>query len=258
MNISTYYEQQGSGSPIVFIHGSYATTATWKKMVEQLAAHHHCIAIKLPGHCGTPDPEDFAAPTMETELAIIEAVVAELTDQPIHLVGHSYGGVVALAQALKGSLSLTQLTLFEPVATWVLGVAGDTAMNEKVEQFLAGYRQDVLQQVPYACGQVIDFWGGEGSFQQLPDFIRDGMVPLALNNIRHWDICTVSKNTLTDLQHLRVPTRVATGDQSNPVARAIVSHLCANIPDSKSYLIEGATHFLVTSHVDECLAAMQN
>ena len=35
MNIDTYYEQQGSGSPIVFIHGSYATTSTWKRMIDQ-------------------------------------------------------------------------------------------------------------------------------------------------------------------------------------------------------------------------------
>src|SRR3990167_7171076 len=92
MPLSDHYQLTGSGSPIVFVHGSYATTSTWKKMIEQLSARHTCIAIKLPGHCGTPDPQDFEAPTIETELSLIEDVVRSLTDEPIHLVGHSYGG----------------------------------------------------------------------------------------------------------------------------------------------------------------------
>ncbi len=40
MNIESYYEQQGSGPPIVFTHGSYATTSTWKKIVEQLSTEY--------------------------------------------------------------------------------------------------------------------------------------------------------------------------------------------------------------------------
>ncbi len=256
MKTSHYFEQQGCGSPIVFIHGSYATTATWKKMVESLSDKHLCISIKLPGHCGTPDPGDFSEPTIETELSIIEQVVTELTDQPIHLVGHSYGGVVALAQALKGSLLLSQLTLFEPVAAWVLDAAGDEAATE-VHRFVRSYRDQVLQHVPDACGQVIDFWGGEGAFQQLPQFIRDGMQSLTLNNVRHWDVCMANIRTLSDLQQLPVPTHVIVGNQSNPIIRTIASHLCTFIPDCRQSVIKGASHFLVTSHVDECLKAMQ-
>ncbi len=106
MNIEHYFEQQGTGSPIVFVHGSYATTASWKKLVDQLAAGYLCISIKLPGHCGLPDPEDFSSPSIETELGIIERVVSTLTDQPIHLVGHSYGGgrcIAAGTQRLPGN-----------------------------------------------------------------------------------------------------------------------------------------------------------
>ena len=133
-----YYEQQGSGSPIVFIHGSYATTSTWKKIVQQLASTHHCISIKLPGHNGMPDPDDCAAPSIDTELNIIESVIAELTDQPIHLIGHSFGGVVALALALKGSVAIEALTLFEPVSTWVFESVGDKAKTAQLNAFIQG------------------------------------------------------------------------------------------------------------------------
>lgn len=256
MSVDNYFEQQGSGLPIVFIHGSYATTATWKKMLQQLAKSNHCISIRLPGHGGAPAADDFSAPTIETELAIIEQVVHQVTDQPLHLVGHSYGGVVALAQALKGNLDLSLMTLFEPVAVWLLEVMKNEEMDKHVKEFLAKYREDVAQGVPYACGQVIDFWGGKNAFEPLPDFIKDGMTPLVANNIRHWDICTTVCNTPLDLQKLSTPTQVVCGSRSNKVAHAISDHLRETIPHSKKYVIEGASHFLVTSHVDECLSVL--
>jgi len=252
MNIDNYFDEQGSGSPIVFIHGSYATTSTWKKMVEQLAVSHRCISIKLPGHCGTPDPEDFSSPTIETELEILENVVNSLTEEPIHLVGHSFGGVIALAQALKGNLNISQLSLFEPVAVSVL----DQEKRAVVKTFLTKYRHDVSQNVPFACGQVIEFWGGEGAFESLPDFIKDGMEPLVANNIRHWDSEAVMDYKLIDLQKLSIPTRLICGTKSNPVAHAICDHLNKQMPHSKKYIIEGASHFLVTSHPHECLEVL--
>lgn len=258
MNIDNYFEEQGSGTPIVFIHGSYASTSTWKKMIDQLSVNNHCISVKLPGHDGMPDPDDFSDPTIEAELSILEQVVTRLTDKPIHLVGHSYGGVVALAQALKGNIALSQMTLFEPVAVWVLDIMNDTEMSVLVKRFLAKYRYDVSNNIPYSCGQVIDFWGGDGVFESLPNFIKNSMDALVINNIRHWDIGSTMNYHLSDLHNCNIPTRVVYGNKSNAVAHAISEHLNKAIPNSKKYVIKGASHFLVTSHVNECLSALQD
>ncbi|WP_207063200.1 alpha/beta fold hydrolase [Motiliproteus sp. SC1-56] len=246
-----YVEQSGQGAPMVFIHGSFANTATWRKIVTRLAPHRHCIAINLPGHGGTADPGDFAAPDINTELALIERVVTELTDQPIHLVGHSYGGVVALAQALKGNLPLSALTLFEPVAAWVLDAVGDPRARD-VAQFVAGYRRDSAAEVADAWGQVLEFWGGPGAFDALPEHVRPALSKLARNNLRHWDICTRGDYDADAITRLAVPTRVVWGSESHPAAQAIGHHLHRLIPDSRQAVIEGASHFMVTSHPVAC------
>lgn len=259
MNTQPHFVVDGDGSPIVFVHGSYATTSTWKKMVEQLRATHRCLSIKLPGHGGAPGPDDLAEPTIDTELQLIEeAVRSQFGARPVHLVGHSYGGVVALALALKGSLPVDQLTLFEPVATWVLPAMGDEVMQAEVDRFLSTYRSDAEAGVPYACGQVIDFWGGGDEFSKLPDFIKDAMAPLTAQNLRHWAICTRSRHAREDLQALPMPTRVVCGSRSNSVAHAIADHLVATIPQAEKFTIEDASHAMVTSHPQDCLAVLHS
>lgn len=258
MKIEHHFKQLGAGPPVVFLHGSYATSSTWKKMVGQLAETHLCIAIDLPGHGGSPGPDDFSDPTVETELSFVEKIVTELTDEPIHLVGHSYGGVVALALALDGRLPVVEMTLFEPVAVSALGSTDAIQPMASLHTFLLKYRESVRQNTPHACGQVIDFWCGEGAFAQLPGFIKDSMEPMTANNIRHWDLCVSIDSSSAILQKCLIPTRIVYGTDSHPLAHAIAEKLHSQMSQSKTYIIEGASHFLVTSHVDECVAVVRD
>ena len=255
-HIQNYYEVRGKGVPLVFIHGSYASTATWRKMVDSLEGTFQCILIKLPGHCGLPDPNDFAEPSVETELALIETIVNSIASGPVHLIGHSYGGVVALAMALKGSLKLKKLTLYEPVATWLIDLAQDDALAAQVEQFLQPYRSAVASGEPYAGGKVIDFWCGSPEFHKFPVKVQDKLMLLQKNNIRHWDICTRVSHNIEDIKRLQVLTHLVVGENSSPVAHGIIDLLHGWLPQGKRYLVLGANHFLVTSHIDACLAAM--
>lgn len=259
-NNSEYYEVYGEssqgGAPIVFIHGSFANTATWKKIIAELSKAHQCIAIKLPGHCGTPDPVDMEAPTLETEFSIIENAIKEQTSGPVHLVGHSYGGVVALELALKGSVALTHLTLFEPVTVGILAPTGETEADQQVKSFVGGYRAAVAQEEPYACGHIIDFWGGAGSFKSMPQALQDGMAPLTRNNIRHWDLCQTFHYPMSAVKSFAVPTTVVTGSASNPIAQTIAKQLHQHLPNSALHTIDEASHFMVTTHAKACLALM--
>lgn len=256
MKISDYYEVRGEGSPLVFVHGSFATTSTWRSMVDVLAAEHQCILFKLPGHCGTPDPADFHLPTIDTELKLLEAVIADVTDQPVHLIGHSYGGVVALALALKKSVPLRRLTLFEPVTTWVLEMADDQATLKIVQQFLQKYRQEAKDGVPHAGGQVMDFWCDAEVFGALPAGLQEKLILLQDNNIRHWDICTRVSHKPQDLQAIEVSTSLVAGSSSSIVAHRILDVLERLLPNVERHEIQDANHLLVTTHVGACLAAM--
>lgn len=254
--LDQYVEQSGTGSPVVFIHGSFATPATWKRWFTLLSEHYHCIAIRLPGHDGAPDYHDYHQPDIETEVLLIERVVERLTDQPVHLIGHSFGGVVALSTALSQRVPIARLSLFEPVAVWLLEQLqtqdGIQTALDSVERFLTSYRQDA-EMNPMACRQLIEFWGGDGVFEPLPEHVKNGMATMTPQNLRHWDVCTTSTFTVQDVQRLAMPVDLVHGSESSPVAHHINQQLQRLIPVATLSEIQGATHFLVTSHVDACL-----
>ncbi|MBL1096782.1 alpha/beta fold hydrolase [Streptomyces coffeae] len=94
--------------PLLFIHGSGASGASWGPVVPALAARHHVVRIDLPG-CGQSPPArsyDVAA-----QAGRVAALLDELGLRAVTVVGHSSGGYVATALAeqrhdLVGSLAM--------------------------------------------------------------------------------------------------------------------------------------------------------
>jgi pimeloyl-ACP methyl ester carboxylesterase len=90
--------RQGSGQPIVFIHGMGTGASSWKAVSDLLADRYTTVAIDLLGHGGSPVLDDPAEYTRDRALVDIDDVLATL-DSPAVLVGHSLGGYLALAHA---------------------------------------------------------------------------------------------------------------------------------------------------------------
>jgi pimeloyl-ACP methyl ester carboxylesterase len=244
---------------MVFIHGSFANSKSWRRIIEHFSQTHHCIAINLPGHGGMDDPGDFSEPTLEAEFHVLKEVINKKLkkNQKIHLIGHSYGGVVALAAALNNIIPIYHLTLFEPVAVSVLDTFGETAASNKVNEFITGYQIAVNNNEEFACSRVIDFWGGKGSFDLIPPHIQSEMVKLTQNNLRHWHLCKNPVLPAQDYKKLTIPTTLIYGEKSNPIAIIIAKTLHKNLTNSSCYIIDGATHFMITSHSIQSLELLK-
>jgi pimeloyl-ACP methyl ester carboxylesterase len=75
------------------------------------AAGHRVIAVDQRGQYESAGPDDAAAYRIDTLGADLLAVVAALRDGPVHVLGHSFGGLVARAAAIYEPESLCSLTL---------------------------------------------------------------------------------------------------------------------------------------------------
>ncbi|MBM6583142.1 alpha/beta fold hydrolase [Microvirga sp. BT689] len=114
-----HFEKQGSGPPVVLIHGIGAYSFSWREMTTALREDHTLYALDLLGFGQSPAPPNFPY-TMAAQAEAVSAFIkAQSLINPV-LIGHSMGGGVALRIAeqaeRKGQPKLERLVLIAPVA----------------------------------------------------------------------------------------------------------------------------------------------
>jgi pimeloyl-ACP methyl ester carboxylesterase len=117
--VRLYTVERGEGPPVLLIHGFGTNTFTWRHIAPDLARDHNVIAVDLKGFGQSDKPFDdrYSAADQAELLAelILDRDLRDLT-----LVGHSYGGGVALLLALEADTRLkgrlSKLVLLDTIA----------------------------------------------------------------------------------------------------------------------------------------------
>ncbi|HUW74425.1 MAG TPA: alpha/beta hydrolase [Methyloceanibacter sp.] len=117
--VKLFYEEKGQGSPILLIHGFGASTYTWRRIAPALAETHRVIAVDLKGFGQSDKPFDERYSIFDQAELLKQLIVGnDLRD--LTLVGHSFGGGVALLLALDDDPRLegriSKLVLLDTIA----------------------------------------------------------------------------------------------------------------------------------------------
>ena len=97
--LRTYYEMHGEGDPLVLLHGGGVTADSWFAQIPALAEQFRVYAPERRGHGRTPDVEGPVTTDIMADDTV--AFLETLGTGPVHLVGWSAGGTVALRLALR-------------------------------------------------------------------------------------------------------------------------------------------------------------
>jgi pimeloyl-ACP methyl ester carboxylesterase len=117
-DLNVHYIEQGTGTPIVFIHGNWGTCAWWEPTLARLPAGWRGIAYDMRGRGQTEGPDsDY---TMESMAGDLRALADALGLDRFHLVGHSLGSAVAMQVMLESPERVLSLTALAPA--WVDGM----------------------------------------------------------------------------------------------------------------------------------------
>jgi pimeloyl-ACP methyl ester carboxylesterase len=116
------------GPRVVLVHGDVFDAPAAFAAMEPLAANHRLVLVNRRGFGASPavDGEDFDVDACDLAEVLVE--------EPTHLVGQSYGGVVSLIAAAQVPDSVKSLTVFEPPA---FGLVAD---DPEVRRFIDGIR----------------------------------------------------------------------------------------------------------------------
>jgi pimeloyl-ACP methyl ester carboxylesterase len=121
-----HFERSGSGPTLVLLHGFGGSTYSWHAVTPALAAPFDVIAIDLNGFGYTQRPDESSAYTLDAQVELVEGVCAALGVGAAHVVGHSYGGGVALLLAERHPERVASIVLVDGGWTGSATVRGGT------------------------------------------------------------------------------------------------------------------------------------
>ncbi|WP_394847119.1 alpha/beta fold hydrolase [Pendulispora brunnea] len=112
-----HYHREGSGEPLVLIHGIGSRHGVWRPVVEQLARQRDVFAIDLPGFGASPPLPEGTPSGIPTLTDAVEAWIRAMgLDRP-HVAGNSLGGAIALELARRNAVR--SATALSPAGFWI-------------------------------------------------------------------------------------------------------------------------------------------
>jgi pimeloyl-ACP methyl ester carboxylesterase len=249
------YNRTGIGAPLVLVHGSTATHAAWEPVRPALEDQFTVYAIDRRGLGESGDADEYA---LEREAEDVAAVVDSL-DEPVILLGHSYGALCSLEATLRTD-DLRSLVLYEPV----FPVGDDELYSENVldemmtlheagenERLLVLLLEDLVELPP----AEIDALRSDSSW---PDLV-DGAGRTLYRETR---VETDYAFDAARFAELTTPTILVSGSESPETLTNPTDTLDDALPNSRVVTLEGQGHDGIHTapdlFVNEVLAAIHD
>jgi pimeloyl-ACP methyl ester carboxylesterase len=244
------YAESGTGPTVVLVPGSCSTGAAWRPVIAAWDNRFRCVTTSLLGYGKTAERRTAGDPSISHEADALESVIRR-AGGPVHLVGHSFGGLVALAVALRNRVPLASLAILEAPAVEVLREDIDDqhyrAFRQMTESYFAAFDGGNVE----AIAAMIDFYGGAGTFASWPQRVRVYAVETTPVNILDWASAYGCPLSAASLAAVRIPSLVFRGGASHPAVQRANALLGERLNRAASVMIEGAAHFMIATHANE-------
>src|SRR5215475_3065405 len=244
------YVELGSGEPVFLLHSSGSSSGQWRALAERLSQRYRVIAPDFYGYGGSAQWTGARPFHLECEAEIVLALLERVNEQA-HLVGHSYGGAVALHLAGLRCDLLRSLTLIEPVAFHLLRGADAPALAEITEVAESVARATTRGEYHAGFGRFVDYWSGPDAWSAIPPDKRHAMAARLPKVALDFHATLNEPTRLEDFCWMTVSTLLLYGTSSPLPTRRISELLARILPDAELKAIGGAGHMAPLTHRDQ-------
>jgi pimeloyl-ACP methyl ester carboxylesterase len=250
MNMDAFDLNRADRRPtVVLLHSSASSSRQWTALAGLLQPHFEVRALDLHGHGTRPAWSERRPVTLADEAALVEPILREAGR--VHLVGHSYGGAVALKVAELHPGAVASLIAYEPVlfgwlfdddrssaaALEVIGVADTLRSALHARNFSAAARA------------FIDYWTGAGSWDSMRPERQQGVAPRMPAVLAQF---TALAESVPSAARLRGPQSMTFlgGSRTVTSTRRIGELLRARLPHATHETLPGLGHMGPITHAD--------
>jgi pimeloyl-ACP methyl ester carboxylesterase len=244
------YDERGTGPTIVLVPGSCSTAAAWRPVMATWNDQFRCVTTSLLGYGGTLERRTTEDPDISYEAEMLESVIRKAGGR-VHLIGHSFGGLVALAVALRGQAPLASLVILEAPAPGMLRECGEHRHYRAFRQMTKAYFAAFDGGNAEAITAMIDFYGGKGTYASWPPRVRAYAVETTPVNILDWASAYRFAPSAASLAGVQIPALIIRGGTSNPAVQRANALLSESMGNAALATIDTAAHFMISTHPDE-------
>jgi pimeloyl-ACP methyl ester carboxylesterase len=237
------YEVSGTGEPVVFIHGAFIADTFRPLLAEpSLAGHYRLILYHRRGYAGSSRASEPVS--VARQAADCRALLRHLDVERAHVMGHSYGAIVALQLALDTPSVVHSLALLEP---GLMVGASAQGYRESLARGAERYREAGAEVVVDEFLQAR--WPG---YRATLDRVLPGAFAQALADAGTWFEREVSGQLgwhfgEAEVRRISQPTLSVLGGESDALwSRFGETHrlLLAWLPHAEGFVLPGTTHFM--------------
>jgi pimeloyl-ACP methyl ester carboxylesterase len=241
-----------STETVLLIHSGGFTSRQWRKLAELLAPEHRVVAPDLLGY-GPSDPWPEGKPFhFRQDLDFLLSRI----DAPVHLVGHSYGGFLALQLALARPELVRSIAAYDPVAFGILDEIEDADARAGLTTVKQTWEPDASGVDETWLAAFIEWWNGPGAWTRLPQETRAAFRSVGWKVFQEVITLAADRTTRTTYATIAAPTLILGGANSPLTERRVVEKLGASLPRARAEFLPDAGHMGPITHAPLVNAAI--
>jgi pimeloyl-ACP methyl ester carboxylesterase len=241
--VELHYELNGSGPPLVLVHGSWGDRHNWDLVVPALSDAFQVLTYDRRGHTASERPS--AQGSVFEDADDLAALVDGLGLAPAHIAGNSFGAAIAVRAATRRPDIFRTLIAHEPPLFPLLaGTPFEPALEEvqrrvgAVVELLAAGNDEAgarlfVETIAFGEGA----WDGQLTPEMRATFVHNA--PTFLDETRDPEALQMDLDALANFDKRSLLTN---GTDSQPFFAPVVDMLAAALPGAQRATIDGADH----------------
>jgi len=243
-------------APIALIHSALGRAGNWRPFLNAWKGPSLSpLLIELPGHGLAEDWDQ----TRDFSDQALELALEEMPKDPVPLVGHSFGAVLALRLAVERPARVSSLVLIEPV--FFAAAKGEYGYEKYLRDMAPFDRKMQNSQFATAAKDFHALWGTGQPWAEVSGEQKSYMTDRLKMVEAQYPLLKEDRPGILKpgrIEALEVPVTFVDGGESHQVMAVIISKIGDRLPDAEWVSVEGAGHMVPVTHPEAVVKAVRD